>query len=353
VPHRVSRVALTAAVLLALTPSAHASTLYAANDGVDGAACGPKTSPCRSIGQTMANAAAGDTIIVGPGKYGDLDGDGTPGDSPGEENPALNSPGCGCMLALNKAVTLESSNGAAETLIDGRSVASGETVLLITDGGTFGTPGKGFFVTQSGGGNKNAMVIDSNNVAVRGNQIIPVLATSVGIGIQTVDSGGSVVIEGNQLVGWATAIYVQGANKTVRNNAVLLSFDGIAPAANSLVSGNAAIGNEIGIFLASGAQTVVGNAAISNTFGISNTGVGPSGFGTAFNGTVEKNDIVGNICGMGNDGVTGLVADKNYWGAATGPGAAPGDDTCNSSGGTTTVTPFAKARFKVKPSIKP
>ncbi len=52
-----------------------------------------------SITQGIAMAATGDTIIAGPGMYGDLNADGILGNSPGEEVP---SAGCGCMLSVNR-----------------------------------------------------------------------------------------------------------------------------------------------------------------------------------------------------------------------------------------------------------
>ena len=46
-----------------------------------------RTAPCRSISRGIANAADGDTIVVGPGRYGDLDRDGTLSE-PNEEGPS-------------------------------------------------------------------------------------------------------------------------------------------------------------------------------------------------------------------------------------------------------------------------
>jgi len=67
------------------SPSAYgANTLYVANNGVDSITCGPSVSPSRSITQGITNAAPGDTVIVNPGKYGDVNGNGTLGES-GEE----------------------------------------------------------------------------------------------------------------------------------------------------------------------------------------------------------------------------------------------------------------------------
>ncbi len=352
-------------VIAALGSPVEAATIFVANNGVDPPGCvplscvvapcrcGTKTAPCRSITCGIITAAPGDTVVVGPGKYGDLDGDGFPGDSTGEEAPEFSSPGCDCLLALNKAVSLQSSNGAAETVIDATHVGSNRNVVIVADGASFGAPGKGFLVTQSGGDGKGGMVIDANDVAVRGNQLVPVLPTSVGRGIETADSPASVVIEGNQVVGWAAGIAVAGGNKTVRNNVVMMNFGGIFASPGSIVTGNVTIGNTLGIALPNGPGTVMANAAIGNDIGIGNHGVGPPGGGTSFIGTVEKNDVFGNGCGTLNDGLMPLVADKNYWGAATGPGANPADDACNTSNGTTATTPFAKALIKVKPTIKP
>jgi hypothetical protein len=118
-PHHAFRISLSAAVLLILAPCTQAATLYVANNGVDGPGCGAKETPCRSITQAIALAVPEDAIVVGPGRYGDLDGDGTVGET-GEE---IGSPGCGCMLSVNKSVKLTSSDGAAATVIDAGTVA--------------------------------------------------------------------------------------------------------------------------------------------------------------------------------------------------------------------------------------
>jgi hypothetical protein len=340
--HRAPGRVLTVAVLVASVTSAHGATRYVANNGSDvggPGACLSKESPCRTISFAIQSAAAGDKIIVGPGRYAADTG----------ETP---TPGCGCMLGVNKAVTLMSSDGAGVTLIDGRTAAVVKTVLLIANGGEFGRPGKGFFVTQSGGGNHDAIVIDSDDIALRGNQVIPISPTSIGTGIQMVNSPGAILIEANQVVGWAVGIAMQGANKTVRRNVLLENGTGISTSAGSDVTGNLVVDNIVGIKLNNGATTVVGNAAIANGLGISNNSAGPPN-GAAFTGVVQKNDLIANGCGVRNDAVTGLVADRNYWGAATGPGPHPANPICNTSGGTSTVTPFATSPYKVKAPIKP
>lgn len=54
-----------------------AATLWTMASGADSASCGSNASPCRSISQTIANAQDGDTIYVGPGRYGNVNGDST------------------------------------------------------------------------------------------------------------------------------------------------------------------------------------------------------------------------------------------------------------------------------------
>src|SRR5215831_12453452 len=85
-----------------------ASVLNVANDGTDSGTCGAATSPCRSITQAITNAPAGSTIVVGPGRYGDLNNNGTFGET-GEE-PI--DGGCGCMVDVSKKLTILSRDGA-------------------------------------------------------------------------------------------------------------------------------------------------------------------------------------------------------------------------------------------------
>ena len=334
------------ATFLAFTGFARGATLYVANNGVDVVGCGAKASPCRSISQAIANAVAGDKIIVGPGRYGDLQLNGVLGET-GEETPA---PGCGCMLALNKAVSLTSSDGAAATMIDGRFLSVGATVLIITDGGEFGKPGKGFTVTDPNGAG-DGIVLDANNVTVAGNQLVSRSDDVGSYGIETVASGGVVLIQGNQAIGpWHSGIVVRGSGKTVRANVVSGSSSyGIVAEGNSSIVGNVITGNSNGLYLVESASAQ-GNAVHGNKES------GIVVFGPAFAGSVEGNNLFGNrVCGLYNVGQSGLVAKNNFWGAATGPGADPADPalgTCEGLG-TTTVVPFATKAFKVKARINP
>jgi hypothetical protein len=71
-------VTLVVLLLASTLPAAPADALlrYVANNGVDSATCGTLAAPCRSITRAIAHAVAGDTIVVGPGRYGDIDEDG-------------------------------------------------------------------------------------------------------------------------------------------------------------------------------------------------------------------------------------------------------------------------------------
>lgn len=359
--HRMLRSSFTAVVFLALVTSAHGHSLYVASNGIDGPGCGAKKSPCRSISRAAnINAADGDKIIVGPGSYGDLNGNGTLDDSPGEENGAF-----GCVLLIGRPVTILSSDGAAATIIDGRLDDTSCNVGILA-GVQFGSPGKGFLVTNTASASGAGIVVNATNVKVRGNQIIATgmgsstfgvggPGTFSGIGIQTVDAAQTILIEGNQVIGWQVGIYPLGAGKTVRKNVLALNNAGLVGATAGIITGNVALVNGVGIGLGL-AASCVGNAVYGNLF------AGLTVNATPFTGVLEKNNFIGNgslansgtpNCGLYPVGpIPGaVVAMNNYWGTALGPGPDPGDVTC--SAGATTTAPFATKPFKVKAPIKP
>src|SRR5262245_20828285 len=94
----------------------------------------------------MANAQAGDVIEVGPGRYGDIDGDGTFVD-PGEE-PAQIGFGCVCMIRIDKPLTIQSTDGDAVTILDA-GAADVRAVVIEADGVVFGKRGHGFTVMRA------------------------------------------------------------------------------------------------------------------------------------------------------------------------------------------------------------
>jgi hypothetical protein len=338
---RLFRSSLGAAILCVLVPYADATTLYVANNALDALACGTKESPCRSITAAIAKAAPGDKIIVGPGRYGDLDRNGTLG-GPGEEVPA---PGCGCMLAVNKAVSLTSSGGAAATLIDARTVNQLVNVALFLVEGEFGRPGKGFTVTATAYLDGKGIVIDSGELAVRGNQVVQNTHASSSTGAIGIDMPfpQDILVEGNQVTGWYIGIAARGAGNIVRRNQVAQNGTGIA-ASRGEVIGNVVTGNVVGLDLR-GSAHVFGNAIHGNDGGIF--------VGYATSGVVERNNVFGNRdFGLNNNETAGLVATDNYWGAVSGPGDDPADDVLDGLS-TTTFAPFATVPFKVKAPIKP
>jgi hypothetical protein len=99
-------------LIFAVAPLAHSATRHVSVNGTDGPSCGvTSTSACRSITQAIDLAAPGDTILVGPGRYGDLNCNGVLGE-PGEKLGYLTPPvSCGCVLRIEKPAS--SSRAAA------------------------------------------------------------------------------------------------------------------------------------------------------------------------------------------------------------------------------------------------
>ena len=156
-------------------PGAFGSILVT-NYGTDSSSCGPNASPCRSISQAIENAAPGEVIYVGAGRYGDVSGTGT-FTGPGDEHaqPASGQFNyTGCVVCISKAVHIYSLNGPALTVIQAHSAATFPNAVLITvDNVTFGSPGHGFGIANGGG---NGIVIDleqspvtAHGVTVSGN----------------------------------------------------------------------------------------------------------------------------------------------------------------------------------------
>jgi hypothetical protein len=164
--------------LASISIDLHAETLWARSSGTDSPSCGSSGSPCRSISQAIANAQDGDEIYVGPGRYGNVNGDST-FTGPGDERPeaiAARWDGSGCILCINKGVHIYSTAGAELTTIDsgGPQLQYASTVLILSDGVDFGAEQHGFTIT---GGNTHGVTIEPNfsskgvarNISVGGN----------------------------------------------------------------------------------------------------------------------------------------------------------------------------------------
>ena len=343
---------LTALAALTLSPRAGATAWKVANSGVDSPTCGTTTDPCRSITQAITNASNGDKIVVGPGTYGDLNGDGILGDSPGEENPGA---GLGCMLCVNKSVTLLSSDGAAETIIDARDVPNlSENVSISANNVKFGASGQGFTVTNvmTPPDDETAtlgIATFADQVIIRGNRVVVEGSTGrpfTGIDAGSFpDNGSTILIQGNQVIGWTQGIGAGGVNISVNQNTAQFNGTGIGVGPGT-ATGNVVTGNVFGMRTYQNGQKVKGNAIVGN-----GTGVDASA-----GGTIESNNIFGNGCGIliqGSPAPTSVIATNDYWGAATGPGPAPANTVCGTEANVAIVTPFATQPFTVTPTVTP
>jgi parallel beta-helix repeat protein len=330
--------------------AAQAATLLVANNGQDIAGCG-STFPCRSISQAILNATAGDTIVVGPGRYGDLNGDGIIGNFSGEELSP--DPTCGCMILVNKSLTILSQDGAKTTLIDtGGAFINGAlatAVRVTADGAVFGqikgNTVQGFTTT----GGFVGLWISSNGATGAGN-----LATGNQYGIVVTGTGSTVT--GNTATANTNSGFFLSNNNTANANAATgNAVRGFELHDSSTATGNAATDNGhegFGVFPV-GTVTVTGNESIGNR--------GPGVFaGSGSSAIVTQNNLYGNNdppfafgtgtftnCGLLNDSGGAITATNNFWGAATGPGPNPADNVCDVSG-TTDFAPFATKPFAVK-----
>ena len=337
-------------LLLGISPApVDAATLYVANNGIDSDTCEAGSAPCRSVSRAIVNAAAGDTIVVGPGRYGDLNGDGSFG-GPGEEAAPA---GCGCMIEVNKRLTLQSSDGPGVTILDaGGAEITG--ILVQADGVTFGGGSRhGFTIVNA---RHEGLHVEGNGVTVASN-----------------------VAFGNGLSGFV-AIAVIGTGNIITDNtdnaAINNANVGIQVNGDGTVTGNVASANLEGFRINTAGQVqFTQNVASGNrTLGLSSsvgTGgvleirrssfLGNRGIGIVFNfgGTgsvpvidITDSNIFGNgSCGLQNNTGAVVTASGNFWGAATGPGSDPADAVCNDASSTTIVEPVAAQPFNINVKI--
>lgn len=373
-----------ATILQALVPcDGPAATHVVDNAGVDAPECGTKKAPCRSISQAIDNARGGDTIVVGPGRYGDLDGQ--PGRGPGDE--AL--PNGVDMIVVDKPLTIVSRDGAATTVLE-LAISIVSLVSIQADDVTFGKRKKGF--TLKGPATPDGIRALSNAArgTVAGNRTV---GFRVGIAL-----GGGHAAIGNRATGAALAgLIVSTGARAIGNEAVanagsgilagtlgvqivgnLLSGNGgdgltIDPAGSGhVVRGNVANANGTGFSIAGTGHTLDSNVASGNLgpgYFLSGTGLrltGNAAVGNALAGvevsaqsaavTITKSVFIGNHrsgegfrCAIWNFSPFAIDARESFWGAPTGPGPAPADQECNDSVlGSVLVAPFAPKPIKVK-----
>ena len=342
--------------------------IFVANNAIDSETCGTRREPCRSISKAIENARDGATIVVGPGRYGDLNGDGD-FDDPGEEAAQVGF-GCRCMVLIDKQIAIRSKAGAEATILDA-SGATVDVVNIVADGVFFGDKHAGFTLTGARMlGDDDGIglaVITSNRVHVVGNTAVDNQANGFelsgdkhavvnniasrngsGFGIAFTEYGHR--LHGNIAIG--------NGNTTSRGNGFSLFGN------RHRFSGNSATGNRgIGVLI---------NSTDASGFGFwKNSIVGNVGSGIfVFSGpglALNQNNIFGNFgerpffpftptpnCGVVNDSGATIDATKNYWGAASGPGEDPADNAGPGSdcdlNGVTIVEPFARRPLRAHSS---
>jgi len=340
-----------------------AATVLVAVNGVDGAACGTKAAPCRSIGEAIDRAAPGDTISVGPGRYGDLDNDGTLA-GPGEET---GSAAVGPGIFILKRLTVLSRDGAGETVLDfGNATTLMQDVSgvsIAASGTVFGKPKKGFTITGVGSEAAGVRILGTAvGVHVAGNRVIDVGGTAFAV------DGAEHVVEGNRAFGNSVGFQIAGVGHTIRGNLSVRNGSGFSvDGTNHLLQQNSASANGVGInvqgsthrivenvvtgstfegfFVNADGSTIMKNSALANARGMLIEGVDA---GTV---TVTQNNLIGNqACGIETNLISGgtVLAPQNFWGAASGPGPDPADDECG-----VIANPFATKEIKVRAKLKP
>jgi parallel beta-helix repeat protein len=331
--------AIAALTALGSVAAAWAGTLHVANYGADSPGCGAKTDPCRTLTQAISNAGSGDTVLVGPGRYGDVNGDGS-FDAPDDETP--NVGGCGCVVSVSKPLKVLSRDGAAATVIDANG-AGGDVVRISADGVRFGEKNKGFTVTRAQNGLRGLRVA-SNGDTVAGN-----VATGNTTGLSIEGSGNT--LTSNRATDNSDGFSIGGpdnefADCVAARNGIGFNVGGSNNAFRAVI----AIANDVGISLLGSGHTFTASSAIGNGL----TGIDA---GAPSDPVITRTNMFGNgtdaldgqNCGLSvADGVT-AVATRSFWGAATGPGADPSDDVCLQAGATATTAPFATKEIKAAP----
>lgn len=354
-----------------------------ATNGLDSATCGVPPNPCRSITQAIANAADGDTILVRPGLYGDLNNDGVLG-GPGEERSSRFFG----AVEIGKRLRVLSTGGAEVTTIDLNGAMMFDVGLsgvgIQAAGAQFGERGAGFTVT---GANAHGIQLDgAANVLIAGNILRrngqrPDPTSMNGIYVNT---AGFVEIRDNQIIdnpsggvslfsGGTTTGQVSVHDNVVSGSNFSEGSTGISvgDANPHLVYRNVITDNSYGLAIIDGAARITNNVISGNRDGVLISGFGTAARHTAF----VRNSFVGNYnyglyitagmpaglairennfygngsgCGIASQSANSFEARNNYWGTATGPSATdPADGVCAFNGPVNT-TPFATREFQVQ-----
>lgn len=359
-----------AVLLSVLSVHPAAATLFVANYGVDGVSCGAAATPCRSITQAITNAVPPDIIEVGPGVYGDLNGNTSV--DPGDEAWTGSN-----LINVNKApLTIRSRDGAGPTLIDATGTGATNVVAITVPGVIFGVLGQGFTVRGGGTG-----ILASVPAHIGGNRVT---GNATGIAIQP--GSGSFVESNVAMYNTNEGIRDAGTATTVTYNLAVGNGDGAGNGDGFHLAGvgatfehNVANANEVrGVVVSVPPST----SPVASFYRNAVVGNGHAGVFVDFTGTftsavtvaLTQNDYFGNgedaslthPTTTPNCGVAVNVSDtaalthsvtstSDYWGGA--PGADPADTVngiCNvfSSGSApVTVTTPAAGEFVVLPPM--
>ena len=363
---------LGAVLLLLLSVGAvSAKTLTVSVNGLDEDPCGTAVLPCRSVSQAIRLAVAGDTIIVGPGRYGDLSFNGTFGE-PGDETA---SPDCACMILIDKRVTIVSRDGAFNTVLDASGLSPGFDVIRISAGGViFGRRRQGFTIVNSSGagitvvdggdGTRTTRVHVEGHVVTRNAAGLRIDAdTSAFVGnVIVANDGAAVTVDGrgNQITRTVAIANGQGvstrADTTVFQDNVMLANAGpgffVEVASASSYTRNVVVGNRFGFYMplvtdlrgvpAIRSNDILGNLGDAIATGMTTIASGNNimGNGAAFADGVASGDH----CGVFVDEGWTLMATQNYWGDRLGPNAPAADHSCSAENAT--VVPFRTSEFR-------
>lgn len=353
----------------ATTPAGN--TLYVANNGFDTGTCGAVETPCRTITQGIANALEGDTLIVKPGLYGELDGTASI-DYVGEET-GVTAPWIQGAVYVNKRLTILSSEGADATVID-LGNATNAAVEIAADGVRFGDKGHGFTLT---GGQQFGLYSHGNDVVIvgnvaRGQSFAGFRVDSTGISELRQNTAVANPGMGIMVLGSSPANYVVVSNNVAAGNGNGIVVGVLSP---HRITGNVISDNEIGINMNYGGSRIAQNQIVNNRHAVQlngwsegdeqgrpvltrnnilgnfNNGIiiypGPPGITPR----IRENNFMGNYgCAVNNSlNESTLDARNNYWGSPTGPGFIdPANEACAFGPHPIVTTPFATTEFEVR-----